>query len=138
MDKMEKKIPERNISPFGWWVATLIERFEFEDEDKSNPRRRCHAWTNTVIFKAEDRDAAYQKALKIGKTSDSVTNGWHQEGIDRKGAWVFEGLSSLLPIYDKIDPDGTEILFENNENITVRRVKSLARTKEELEVFDDE
>ncbi|MBD9425481.1 DUF4288 domain-containing protein [Pseudomonas sp. PDM15] len=132
---MSNDIPTRNISPYGWWVATLIERFEFDDEDKSNDKRRCRAFANTVIFKAEDREKAY-KAVEYGNLGIDNKSDW-SDGKGRKGRWVFEGLSSLLPIYDEIDPDGTEIAFEDNSSISVGRVKSWVRKKIELEVFDD-
>jgi hypothetical protein len=56
---MKRRTPKKNKSPTGWWVATIIERFEFDDEDRSNLRRRCHAWSNVVVLKARDRNHAY-------------------------------------------------------------------------------
>ena len=134
---MTRKVPIRNKSPFGWWVATLIERFEYDDEDLSNPRRRCRAWSNVVIYTATDRNQAYRKALRYGALANTDMSEWMDERTGRCGKWVFEGLSSLVPIYDPIDERGTEIAFEEHENITVGRVKSWVRAKHELEVFDD-
>lgn len=129
-------VPSRNTSPYGWWVATLVERFEYDHEDKNNPRRRCRAWTNTVIFKAEDREEAYSKAIEYGELTKTDKCDWSDDK-GRKGKWIFEGLSSLLPIYDELDPEGTEILFEDDLNVTVGRVKGWVRDKKDLEVFDD-
>ena len=129
-------VPSRNKSPHGWWVATLIERFEYDHEDMGNLRRRCRAWTNTVILKAENRELAFEKAIEYGELGKSDRSDWSDDK-GRKGKWVFEGLSSLLPVYDEIDPDGTEIVFEDNANVTVGRVRSWVRSKEELEAFDD-
>lgn len=133
---MAKPIPSKNKSPTGWWVATIIERFEDEGEDKSNPRRRCRAWSNVVVLKARDRNQAYDKAMKYGKLGkngydmiDTVTR--------RKARLVFEGLASLLPLYDPFDEDGSEILFEDHESVTVGRVKRWIKQKKDLEVFDD-
>ncbi len=133
---MVDSIPDRNKSPYGWWVATIVERFQFDDEDTKNPRRRCRAFTNTVILKAVDRESAYKKSIEYGKCGVDGKCDW-SDGKGRKGKWIFEGLSSLLPIYDELDPDGTEILFEDDINLSVGRVKSWIRTKSELEVFDD-
>jgi hypothetical protein len=134
---MAKPIPSKNKSPTGWWVVTIIERFEDEGEDKSNPRRRCRAWSNIVVLKARDRNQAYNKAMKYGKLGkngydmvDTVTR--------RKARLVFEGIASLLPLYDPFDEDGTEILFEDHENVTVGRVKRWVRQKKDLEVFDSD
>jgi hypothetical protein len=130
------RIPSENRSPTGCWVATIIERFEFEDEDTSNPRRRCRAWSNVVLVKARDRNHAYRKAMRYGELG--VASGdWADVRTGRKGKWIFEGLSSLLPVYDEFDEDGSEILFDDHENITVGRVQSWVREKSDLEVFDD-
>jgi uncharacterized protein DUF4288 len=133
--KQKKKIPIRNKSPFGWWIASYLERFEFEDEDKNNLNRRCLAWKNTIIIKARNRDEAFRKAEKIGRLSDGI------EGcgsIDRrKGSWRYEGLTMLLPIYEELE-DGAEILWDKHENVTVKKVKSWVKGKRDLEAFDDE
>ena len=47
-----------------------------------------------------------------------------------------EGLTRLLPINDRIK-DGTEVLWESHENRTVAKIRSLAKPKFQLEVFDD-
>jgi len=49
---------------------------------------------------------------------------------------VFEGLISLLPIYDELK-DGAEIIWVEHENKTIGKVRSWVRHKHELEVFDD-
>ncbi|WP_444894601.1 DUF4288 domain-containing protein [Microbulbifer sp. TRSA001] len=131
-----QRIPGRNKSPYGWWVATIIERFQFDDEELDNMRRRCRAFSNVVILKADDREQAYQKAIQYGKSGIEDKSDWTNDK-GRRGRWIFEGLSSLIPIYDELDPEGTEILFDDDNGITVGRVKSWVRSKEELEAFDD-
>lgn len=49
---------------------------------------------------------------------------------------MLDGLTSLLPIYDELE-DGTEILWEEHTNRTIKKVKSWVKEKHELEVFDD-
>src|SRR6478672_13717402 len=46
------QVPFRNRSPYGWWIATYLERFEYDDENKRNSGRRCLAWENTVLIRA--------------------------------------------------------------------------------------
>jgi hypothetical protein len=58
------------------------------------------------------------------------------ERTRRTGRWVFVGLTSLLPIYDKLE-DGAEILWREHENRTIRKICSLVKKKRKLEVFDD-
>lgn len=131
--KRRKRIAYRNKSPYGWWIASYLERFEFDDEDRTNAKRRCTAWENTIILKAKDRDAAYRKAEKRGRLADgnefSTPNG-------RKGVLRYEGLTGLLPIYEELE-DGAEILWNEHRNRSVRKVKSLVKQKHELAVFDD-
>ena len=133
---MKKEINNKNKSPFGWWVATLVERFEYENENQSNLKRRCRVWTNTIILKAKDREEAFDKANKYGNLGKEDSYSFIDEKTKRKSKLVFEGISSLLPIYERIENDGTEILFED-QYVTVGRIKSWIRNKEELEVFQN-
>ena len=135
MVKVKKSIPTRNKSPFGWWIASYLERFEYEDEDKSNPNRRCTAWENTIIIKAKNRDAAFRKAERAGRLGDD--SGAYETTEGRKGAWRYEGLTSLLPIYEELE-SGAEILWKEYDNVSVKRVRKMVRAKKELETFDDE
>ena len=68
----KKSIPYRNRSPHGWWIGSYVERYEFNDEDRSNLNRRCDAYENTVILKAKNREEAYRKLVafaSIGRTA---------------------------------------------------------------------
>jgi hypothetical protein len=53
-----KKIPDRNISPYGWWVASYIERLEWKADGPPKPNARCLAWENTILIQANDREGA--------------------------------------------------------------------------------
>lgn len=124
---------DKNKSPVGWYVASVLLRFEFYDEDKTKLNRRCRAWVNEILIKAKTPEQAYKRALfwgKLGEGEDLTDEG-------RKGKWIFECLISLLPIYEKFE-DGAEIAWEDYQNITVKRVKNWVRNKGKLEVFKDE
>ena len=58
-------------------------------------------------MKANDRNEDYKKAIEKGKLSE----GSESEINGRKGTWIFEGLTSLIPIYEELD-DGAEILIK--------------------------
>jgi len=126
----------QNESPFGWWVATLIERYEYDNEDTSNPNRECKCWSNVVMFKAETGEEAFLKAMEYGNLGKLDQSEFIDEETGKKGKYVFEGLASLLPVYDELDEDGTEILYDENFT-TVADVQSRIRKKEELEIFQD-
>jgi hypothetical protein len=136
------RIPYRNRSPYGWWIASYLERFEYYDEPKGNLSRRCLAWENTIILKARNREDAYRKAVAASRSGyDRRGRGceaWDVGGTrpGRKGAWRYEGLTSLLPIYDELE-HGAEVLWKEHRGRAVRKIHSLVRSKSELEAFDD-
>ena len=130
---MASPISHRNKSPFGWWIASYLERLEWSDESRRNTKRKCLAWENTVLVKAANRQQAWRKAMAIGKLSEG--NPVH-DSKGRKGLWHFEGLTSLLPVYDKLE-HGAELLWVEHNNRTVATVKAMVKTKGKLETFDD-
>lgn len=105
-------------------------------DGKAKPQKtaRCLAWRNTIILKAPNREKAYKKALALA--AKNCGNFWDPSNPSRKGRWVVEGLSNLLPIYEKLG-DGAEISWEEYENTTISRVRTLTRNKQDLECFDD-
>ena len=134
---MPKVIPEKNKSPYGWWVAMVVERYVYDDEDEDNPRRRSTAWVNTIMLKARDRNHAYRKAIAHAE----LLKGKESHGTDEKTGRGFRivtlGLAGLLPVYDEMDEEGFEVLWREYENITVGRIESWLKEKHELEIFDD-
>ncbi len=127
------EIPHRNRSPYGWWVASFIERFEWKTDDRSKPNRLCLAYENTILIKAPDRESAYKKALK---TCQSSSEKWQNYGDERPGRWVVEGLTSLLPIYEKLE-DGAEIIWHVYAGKRVSKIRSRVKSKQQLECFRD-
>jgi uncharacterized protein DUF4288 len=132
--KKSETPPYRNRSPYGWWIASYIVRFEYEDENKGDLNRRCLAWENTIIIKAKNREQAYRKATKIGQGSND--NEGYNAANGRKGKWKYEGLTSLIPIYEELE-DGAEIIWKEHQNRSVKKIKSWVKSKELLEAFDD-
>ena len=124
----------KNVSPVNWYVASILMRFEWYDENQDNLNRRCLAWENQIIVKATNPEEAYVKAVEHGKLHEEGEV-WEVDNEKRKGRWRFEGLTSLLAIYDELE-DGAEIVWKRYENRSVKKVKSWVKPKEELEVFD--
>jgi hypothetical protein len=127
-------IPHRNRSPHGWWVASYLQRFEYYDEDRSNPNRRCLAWENTILIQAPNREQAYRKAVAAGRVGDR-SEAWDAD-TKRKGCWRYEGVTSLLPIYEPLE-DGSEIMWTEHTGRSVRTVQQLVKKKRALAAFDD-
>lgn len=128
----KKPIPYRNGSPHGWWIGSYLERFEFNDEDRSDLNRRCDAYENTVILKARNREEAYRKLVALASVDGSECRSPNGRG----GFWRFEGITGLLPIYEELE-DGAEILWQHHRNLAVKTVRKLIRAKHELPIFDD-
>ncbi len=130
---MKDSIPHRNHSPYGWWIASYVIRAAWDDEKDSPQTKRCLAWENTIILKADDRETAYEKAVKLALLDSSA---FEDHVGKRKGRWIFEGLTSLLPIYDELT-DGAEVLWTEYKNRSIGKIRSWIKSKHELEAFDD-
>jgi hypothetical protein len=123
---------DNSISPVGWYVASILIRFEWYNEDTNNLNRRCLAWENQIIVKADNPEHAYTKAMEYGKQEESEA--WDANNKERKGRWKFEGLTSLLAIYEELE-DGAEIMWTEYKNRSIKKIKSRVKSKRELEVF---
>ena len=130
---MTSRIPYRNKSPFGWWVASYLERLEWSHEDRRNPKRRCLAWENTVLVQAPTRQSAWKKTIALGRLSSGTAV---HDDKGRKGVWRFEGLTELLPVYEQLE-DGAEILWQEHRGRTVASIRAMVRTRMQLNSFDD-
>jgi type IV secretory pathway VirB9-like protein len=131
MIKANSKKLDTFESPVNWYVARVLIRFAIVGENTENLNRRCTAWENTILVKAENVEEAYSKAIEFGKQEESEyinTDG-------KKVRWIFEGLTSLLAIYEELE-DGAEIIWNEYENKSVKKIKSWVLPKEKLEVFD--
>ncbi len=130
----EKTIPHRNLSPYGWWIASYVERACWDDEPLEDDTLLSRVWENTIILQADDREAAYEKALLLARNDESMFDDGKVGG--RKGYWRFVGFSSLLPIYDELT-DGGEVLWTDHGVIPFREAKRHIKEKLALEAFDD-
>jgi hypothetical protein len=123
-----RNIPHRNRSHSGWWIYQEVEQWVSRRQKNLSPKSRSTVWENTRIIKAESREAAYKKAIRLGKkNSPSITN---------DGEWRFVGISMLLPIYEELT-DGAEILWTDRGKMQQSKIAALIKTKKDLPVFDD-
>lgn len=129
----------KNESPVGWYVASVLIRLEWYDEkdNDNNLDLQWLAWENQILIKANDPEEAYVKALKRGKLDEVNGEVWETDNEERKGRWKFEGLTSLLLIYDDLE-DGAEIAWTEYKDESIKKIKSWVKAKEELEVFSDD
>jgi len=126
-----KRPTVQHRSPTGWWIASYIERAVWDDAPGPGDASRCTAWENTIILKAKDRDSAYSKAVRLGSSNKST---FSDDAGKRTGRWVFEGLTSLLPIYDDLS-DGAEVLWRDQSGKALKSIRAMVKKKGELEAF---
>lgn len=126
------KISERHRSPTGWWIASYVERAVWNG-NRDSENSRCTAWENTIIFKAKNRTSAYKKAVELGSSNNST---FSDRSGEKTGRWKFEGLTSLLPIYEPLE-DGAEILWRDYSGKSLKSVRAMVKKKRNLEAFDD-
>ncbi len=125
-------MPPRNRSPSGWWIASYL--LLATKPAKGQRQADRLAWENTVVVEAHSPEAAYQKVVDIGKREADAE--WQWGGSDDTVGWVFDGLTSLLPIYEDLQ-DGAEILWRAHRGASVRIARARVCAKRELEAFDD-
>ena len=124
------KEPETKAST-GWYVAVIIERFEYYDEDCSDMQRECTAYENVILIRAKDPESAYDKAVAEGKICEGSEC---VDGKGRKGEFKYVGIAELLPLYDELE-DGAEIMWTKHVGVSVQRIQDMATPKPRLGVF---
>lgn len=124
-----KHMYDKNVSPVGWYVCTYLMRFvELADKNKDNPDARFLSWENTVLVKASSIDEAYDKTVSIARQETKPYKGG-LDGVDVQ--WVFEGVTEVLPIYEKIE-DGAEIIWRERNPSKLKNLRALVRKKHEF------
>jgi len=118
-----------DISPVGWYVGSYQLRFvELNEEGNDDPDARFLVWENTVIVRAEDMDEAFRKVEAIGMEETRPYKGG-SEGVPVQ--WIFEGITSLLPIYEELK-DGAEIIWEKHDSVKLSDLRGYSVTLEEI------
>ena len=133
--KSNPKTPWRNHAPHGWWIASYLQRFEWQGAKPATRRSRPLCWENTVILKAKDREIAFRKAIALANSS--ATGKWQllDDPPGHLGRWIFEGLTRLVPIYDSLE-DGAEVLWQEYTHKSLGSLRQRVRPKAKLEAFN--
>ncbi|HEV8723863.1 MAG TPA: DUF4288 domain-containing protein [Candidatus Binatia bacterium] len=119
----------KNISPHGWYVGSYLLRF-IELSNKHNHRLESKflTWENTVIVKARNLNHAYDRISSIAKRQTKPYKG----GLDAIDVqWLFEGITELLSIYEKLG-DGAEIMWSEHRPQTLKQICKRVRKKGEF------
>jgi hypothetical protein len=124
----KSKIPFRNRNQTGWWIFCEVEQWVSNRQKRLSPKSRCLVWENMRLLRARNREEAYRKSLKFGRMGHpSKTN---------DGKWHFVGISMLFPVFEEIE-DGAEILWRDWGLMSVKQIKHLVKTKQQLPIFND-
>lgn len=87
MKKAKGETWHKNTSPVGWYVASLLHRFDWYDEDIANLNRHCLVWENQILVKANTPEKAYGKVMAEGKLHQESGEMWEMGNESRKGRW---------------------------------------------------
>jgi len=118
-----------DISPVGWYVGSYQLRFiELNEEGNDDPDASFLVWENTVIVRAEDLEEALRKVEAVGMQQTSPYKGG-SEGVPVQ--WIFEGITSLLPIYEELE-DGAEIMWEEHDSVKLSKLRGYSMSLEEI------
>jgi hypothetical protein len=107
-----------------WFIAILVQELRVIETGGNV------VWRNFHLIRADDAEAAYQKANQLGEDLRHE----YQNSENQTVRSLFRGVAELLPIYEDL-ADGAEILFESRENLTEEQIWKMIRDKEALGAF---
>jgi hypothetical protein len=110
-------------------VESYLLRFvELANKRNYQLRSRFLTWENTVIVKARNLDHAYDRVVSIAKRHTKPYKGG-RDAVDVQ--WLFEGVTELLPIYERLR-DGSEIMRTEHRPQALKNIRKRVRKKEEF------
>ena len=107
-----------------WFLAALVEEIRVAGS------RRNIVHINYVIIRARSPEAAYARAMNIGKRSAMSYENLHGQKVTIR----FRGLGNLDVIYDPLG-DECEIMYREKLGVTEKGIRRMLRPKRQLEVF---
>ena len=107
-----------------WYLADIVEEIRIEGEDNS----LVHI--NLILIRADSPEEAYERSLEIGKQSEII----YQNTDDQTVTTIFRGLRNLYVIHDELE-HGSELIYEEKEDLDEEQIQKLVRSKAELSVF---
>lgn len=107
-----------------WFLAQMV----LEIRVAGSKRNVVHV--NLVLIHAGSPEAAFKRAISIGKRGNSS----YVNGLGKRVTVRFRGLRELDVIHDPLE-DGCEVMFTERLGVTEKGIRKLLRPKRDLEVF---
>jgi hypothetical protein len=114
-------------SPTGWYLVSVVERFQPVLEGRQSSTSRAEVWENYHLIRAGSASQAYDKSIALYRGKRFYTT----DRKENEGYWVVEGVSELLPVYEEIE-DGCEVMWTDHGRIAKSTARMMTRTKNEV------
>jgi hypothetical protein len=125
---------DKNVSPVGWYIGSFLLRFiEMRAAGNNNLNRRFLSWENTILVRAKSIEHAYSKVVKMARSQTRPYAGGPKRTPVR---WVCEGVTELLPIYEKME-DGSELMWRERRPRTLKSLRRLVRSRADFKQLGD-
>src|SRR5688572_23455006 len=108
-----------------WYVAEVVVEITVAREKQNVVH------FNLVLLRAENREKAYQKALRLSKAYQTS----YLNPAGRLVRHYFRGIASLEEYMDFTPTDGSEITFREVVGLTQSQIKAVVKPKRELGIF---
>jgi hypothetical protein len=114
-------------NPSGWYVGDVV---LYEVHDEGSHGENLLVWINSYLIRANNVEAAYLKAVQIGKKQEDEP-GSHLCGGE-KAHWQLKGVQDMVPVHDA-PADAALLWCEDIKAIS--KVGSMVPKKSDLGVF---
>jgi hypothetical protein len=107
-----------------WYLATIVMEITVDGDARNIVHRNC------TLVRADSPNEAYEKALALGKQGETE----YTNPEDQLVRHCFRGLGELLVVYDEFE-HGSELLFDQDINVSPKQIAGWIKSKEQLAVF---
>ncbi len=118
-----------------WYLANLVEFPIIREKGTLEilNKWRPFYWDNMILISATNSEAAYKKAIRIGKEGEYKTINTDGNYLE----WKFAGVRELVEIYDELE-DGSEIAYSEGYCNNFENIRRLIPPKNKLSIFEFE
>jgi hypothetical protein len=107
-----------------WYLATIVMEITVDGDARNVVHR------NLTLVRADSPDEAFDKALALGKDAETEYTNRGDQLVRHR----FRGLGELLVVYDEFE-HGSELLFDQDINVSPEQIRSWIKSKDQLGVF---